>query len=124
MMVDVSFSRRDADFHGQDPAGLGVGVAVAGHAVAFVLAYLAASWGLPRAGGPDANLDAGDRLGANVIWMATFGAAEAVLLGLYLAIGASAPVRDRTRFFSGVLGGWMVGLVLFGACGAAQVVLG
>ena len=117
MMVDVPVSRRELDFHGQDPAGLGVGVAAVGHALAVMAAYLVAGWQWDRAGGPDANLDAGDRFAVNVSWVVTFGAAEVVVLGACLVVGVGALIRQRTRFGGGVLVGWVVGLVLVGACG-------
>src|SRR5688500_10335432 len=114
MMVGVPVSRRGLDFHGQDPAGLGVGVAVAGHGLAIMAAYVVAGWELDRAGGPDADLDGGDRFAVNASWLVTFGAAETVVLAVCLAVGVSALIRQRTRFGGGVLVGWVVGLVLAG----------
>jgi hypothetical protein len=122
-MAHPRLSRQpEPDFHGQDPAGLGVGVAVVGHMVAVLAGYLAAGWELQRAGGPETDLDAGDRFGVNAMGLAAFGVAEAAVLGICLATGLTALARNRTRFGGGVLAGWMVGLVLMGICGALQFI--
>lgn len=123
MIVDVSAFRDEPDFHGQDPIGLGVGVAIAGHGAAVMTAYLAAGWVLQPAGGPNADLGAGDRFAANATWLAVFGVAEVIVFAICLAVGVGALVRHRKKFGSGILGGWVVGLVLVAVCGAAQVVM-
>jgi hypothetical protein len=123
-VIDVSVSSPEPEFHGQDPAGLGVGVAVVGHGFAVVVGYLAADWMLRRAGGPDANLDAGDRFGTSGIALAAFGAAEAAVLAICLTVGLRAIARDRNRFGTGVLAGWAVGLLLMCTCGALSLFVG
>lgn len=118
-MVDVSGHPYQVDRYRQDPVGLGVGVAVVAHAIAFAAAYVAAGWELQRAGGPATDLDAGGRFAVNLIWLIAFGAAQVIVLGLCLLIGISAILLDRTRFGWGVLGGWLAGLIVVGACGVA-----
>jgi hypothetical protein len=123
IIVGVSASRDEPEFHGQDPIGLGAGVAVVGHGAAVIAAYLAADWVLQPAGGPDVNLDAGDRFGANAAWLAVFGVAEVIVFTVCLAMGVSALARHRTRFGGGILGGWVVGLVVAAVCGVGQLVM-
>ena len=115
-MSDVPTSRRGSDFQGQDQAGLGVGAAVAGHGIAAVAASLVTAR-VRGDGAPDAAV-------INADWIVAFGAAEAVVFVICMAIAITAFVRDRTRFGTGILGGWVAGLILVGTCGAAQLVFG
>ncbi|MEU8234624.1 hypothetical protein AB0C12_33970 [Actinoplanes sp. NPDC048967] len=87
------------------PAVTGAVVALAGHGVAVGATMIAA---VNAGGGPDADLDTGEKAGVLVIIATTYGIAQIVLLGACIA----SRWRLGPRSSPGLVLGWLLGLAV------------
>jgi hypothetical protein len=94
------------------PAVTGAVVALAGHGVAVGVTMVAA---VNAGGGPNADLDTGEKAGVLVIVATTYGIAQIVLLGVCIALRW----RLGPRSSRGLVLGWLLGLAasVFYMCG-------